>query len=214
MRKGLNCRMSYPDANGAVRLYSVRAGVIAHGVQMVFEESEARTARAFYPHRTAMERFQVTVLLKNWDERRDLVNWLSAYANYAINPSVIQSQFPWMSVSIPSRGFLQVGVPLTGYEWGAHTGQMMFAPVIVFESARSPGSSASPRVSSVINKWSAFASDPAVQYFYPFGTQLAGSQSTVTGSGYTGTPAVYSTNPGPAPPPGGQGVAGSVPGGL
>jgi hypothetical protein len=197
-RKGLNCTLSYPDAGGAVRTYRVRAGVIAHGVQMVFEESEARTARAFYPHRTAMEQFQVTVLLKNWDERGDLVNWLSTYANYAVNPNIIQSQFPWMTVVIPSRGFSQVGVPLTGYEWGAHTGQMMFTPVINFESARSPGSSLSPQVSSVINKWSAFANDPAVQYFYPFGTQLAGSQTAVTStSTYVGSPSVYNQNPGP-----------------
>lgn len=208
MRKGLNCTLSYPDAAGAVRTYRVRAGVLAHGIEMVYEESEARAYRAFYPHRTAMEQFQVTVLLKDRGERGDLVNWLSTYANYAINPNVVQAQFPWMTVSVPSRGFAQVGVPLTGYEWGAHTGQMMFTPVIVFESARSPGSSATPQVSSVINQWSAFADDPAVQYFYPFGTQLSGSQAGISSSGYVGTPAVYNTNPGPAPAPVGPGVHG------
>lgn len=198
--------MSYPDSKGNTQTYQVRAGVLAHGIEMVFTESEARTARAFYPHRTATEQFQVTVLLKDWNERNDLVSWLSSYANYAIDPDIVQAQFPWMTVAVPSRGFRQTGVPLTGYEWGAHTGQMMFSPVIVFESAQSPGSSGQPDVSSVINKWSAFASDPNVQYFYPFGTQLSGTQQPQGVTYYNGSPAAYSSpNPGPskapAPPP-------------
>jgi hypothetical protein len=176
----------------------VRTGTIAHGIQMVFEESEARTARAFYPHRAAMEQFQLTVLLKDWNERNDFVNWMSTYANYAIDPDIVQTTFPWMTVSVPSRGFSQVGIPLTGYEWGAHTGMMMFEPVIVFESAQSPGSSGQPQVSSVINQWSAFSSDPAIQYFYPFGTQLSGSQAPPNVTYYNGSPAAYNTaNPGP-----------------
>lgn len=200
-RSGLNCSMWYNDAHGVTRTYNVRAGTVAHGVEMIYTESAARTARAFYPHRSAMQQFRVTVLLKNWAERRDLVNWLSTYANYAVNPDIIQSQFPWMTVSVPSRGFAQIGVPLTGYEWGDHTASMMWTPVIVFESARSPGTADTPQVSSVINKWKSFASDPAVQYFYPFGTQLSGSKGPVTGS-YNGSPQGFN-NPGPtgSPPP-------------
>jgi hypothetical protein len=197
-RQGLNCTLSYPDASGTVRQYQVRAGAISHGVQMVYTESEARTARAFYPHRSAMEQFSVVVLLKNWNERTDFVNWLSSYANFAIDPNVNTSYFPWMTVSIPSRKFTQLGIPLTGYEWGAHTGMMMFTPQILFESAQSPGSTSYPVVSSVINQWSADASDPAIQYFYPFGTQLAGAQgpvTTTTGVNYNGSPAQFINGP-------------------
>lgn len=210
-RQGLNCTLSYPDASGATRTYRVRAGTISHGIQMVYTESEARVARAFYPHRSAMEQFSVVVLLKNWDERTDFTSWLASYASYAINPNIIQDTFPWMTVTIPSRRFTQIGVPLTGYEWGAHTGMMMFTPQIMFEAAQSPGSNAQAVVSSVINKWSAFASDPAIQYFYPFGTQLSGSQSgvsSVSGSN-PNDPSIFTDptqqvlpTPTGAPPPG------------
>lgn len=191
-RAGLNCTLSYPDAKGLTRTYRIRAGAVGHGLQMIFSESAARTARAFYPHRTAMQQFSIVALLKNWDERTDFVNWLSTYANYAINPDIIQPAFPWMTVTVPSRDFTQYGVPLTGYEWGAHTGMMMFTPQILFEAATSPGASPGlPSVSSVINKWSAFASDVAIQYFYPFGTQLSGSQQPVSSVAYNGSPAVF-----------------------
>lgn len=200
-RQGLNCTLSYPDISGTTRTYQVRAGAISHGIQMVYAESEARSQRAFYPHRTAEEQFSVVILLKNWTERTDFVNWLATYASYAVNPDLIQGIFPWMTVSIPVRSFSKAGVPLTGYEWGAHTGMMMFTPQILFEAASSPGQRAGqPDVSSVINQWSAFASDPAIQYFYPFGTQLNGSQQPVTsvaGINASG-PAIFNQPIGPA----------------
>ena len=197
-RKGLNCTLSYPDAKGTTRTYQIRAGAVGHGIQMIFTESAARTARAFYPHRTAMEQFSVVALLKDWDERTDFVNWLAGYANYAIDPNIAPLVFPWMRVAIPSRDFTQYGVPLTGYEWGAHTGMMMFTPQILFEAAQSPGSQPGlPQLSDIINKWTALASDPAIQYFYPFSTQLSGSQQPWLPSdqaasvSYNGSPVAY-----------------------
>jgi len=199
-RGGLNCTLSYPDRNGNTRSYQVRAGAVGHGIQMIFTESQARTARAFYPHRTAMEQFSITVLLKDWGERADFINWLSGYVNYAVDPDIgtPYQSFPWMQVAIPSRGFVQWGVPLTGYQWGAHTGMMMFTVQILFESVQSPGTGpGSPDYSTVINQWAASAKDPAIQYFYPFGTQLSGSQQpwlpdtdTATVS-YNGSPTAY-----------------------
>jgi hypothetical protein len=203
-RAGLNCTLSYPDATGTTHSYQVRAGGIGHGIQMIFTESQARTARAFYPHRSAMEQFSIVVLLKNWNERTDFVNWLSSYANYAIDPDIgtPYQSFPWMQVVIPSRGFTQWGVPLSGYEWGAHTGMMMFTPQILFESVQSPGSSPGTNdYSTVINQWLANSKDPAIQYFYPFGTQLSGSQqpwlpATPSGTGltsYSGSPSAFNS---------------------
>lgn len=200
-RMGLNCTLSYERA-GAVRQYRVRAGVISHGVQMVSVESEARTQRAYYPHRTAMQQFSLVILLKNWAERHDFVAWLTTYGEYAIDPNVIQNTFPWMTVAVPSRDFLQEGVPLQGYEWGAHVGQMMFTPQVVFEAATSPGQKKRPDVSSVINKWTAFTSDKAIQYFYPFGVQLAGNQQgQYSQIAYPGDPGQFSLGPGPVRTP-------------
>lgn len=170
-RAGLNATFSY--VNGATRTYRVRAGNLGYGAEMVYAEDEARVSRAFYPHKSANQQFSVQVLLKNWSERADFMNWLSSYAQWAIDPSVARTSYPFMTVTVPSRNYVQTGMPLTGYEWGAHTGMMMFSPVIVFEAGMSPGQQGAPTVSSVINQWSAFQSDPAIKYFYPFGTQLS-----------------------------------------
>ncbi len=212
-RLGLNCTLSYQQGS-AVRQYRVRAGDISHGVQMIASESVARTQRAYYPHRTAESQFAVVILLKNWDERSDFTSWMATYGEYAVDPDIAQSIFPWMTVTIPSRDFSKQGVPLAGYQWGAHTGQMMFTPQVVFEAASSPGQHAGlPDVSSVINKWSAFGQDQAIQYFYPIGTQLAGDQKgTYQGINYPGDPGQFNPPPPPPPPvlPPGQGPSPTV----
>lgn len=175
-RQGLNGTLTYADGAKSYT-YQVRVGDIGYGTDMIFAEDQGRTQRSFYPHRTANQRFAVQVLLKDWDERQDLMTWMTSYAQYALDPTAVRTTFPFMQVTCPVRNFSQQGMPLTGYEWGAHAAMMAFAPVFVFEAAQSPGqTSASVVVSSVTGTASAYASDPAVQYFYPFSTQLDASQ--------------------------------------
>lgn len=193
MRRGLNCTLSYVKGK-ATRTYSVRAGDLSHGVQMVAAEDTGRVIRSYYPHKTASQQFSVQVLLKDWDERNDFMGWLAGYAQWAIDPTVARTVFPFINVRVPGRGFYQTGLPLTGYEWGAHTGMMMFSPTIVFETGLSPGQRGTGiTVSQVVNRWAAFASDPAIRYFYPFGTQLSSDQVP---ENYTNV-----LPPAPQPPP-------------
>jgi hypothetical protein len=207
-RHGLNCTLSYADGSGTRHIYKIRAGNLAYGVQMISAESAARTQRAYYPHKTAMQQFTVQALLKNWAERTDFTNWLSSYAAFALDPDSPQEYFPFMTVSVPLRNFVQYGVPLQGFQWGAHTGMMMFTPDIIFEAAISPGQSPTnpPPVSTVINQWSAFQADKAIQYFYPFGIQLSGNQQgSYAQVQYPGDPSQFNA-PGPGlglttPPP-------------
>lgn len=201
MRQGLNCTLSYTDQANVLHSYQVRVGNISHGVQMISAESAARTQRAYYPHKSALQQFTIRVLLKNWDERTDFVGWLSTYAQTALNPDTALQWFPWMDVSIPVRNFNQVGVPLQGYQWGAHTGMMYFPVDVLFEAATSPGQNGVPAVSSVLNQWSAFATDASIQYFYPFGTQLSGNQQgTYANIVYPGDPTQFTKQPSPVAP--------------
>jgi hypothetical protein len=175
-RQGLNCTLSYSRGKTS-NSYKVRARTLTHGTQQIAEESHARTHRAFYPHRSAPQQFAITVMLKGWSERRDFMNWLGSYGEYVVDPDLRTGDFPAMTVSLPSRQFLSQGVPLQGYEWGDHVGSMIFEHVIVFESAVDPGQTKQPDTSTVDNKWAAFAADNAIQYFYPFGTQLSGQDA-------------------------------------
>ena len=177
-RNGLNCTMSFTGSGaGEQHSYRVRAGNLGYGVQMIATESTARVFRAYYPHRPANQQFSVQVLLKDWTERTHFVTWLHNYANWAIDQNAVRLADPFMTVSVPRRNFFERGMPIMGYEWGAHTGMMMFTPTIVFEPAFSPGQG-SPSIipSGIANEAQAFRSDPAIRYFYPFGTQLSGDQ--------------------------------------
>jgi hypothetical protein len=175
-RQGLNGILTYTNGTTAF-IYQVRIGDIGYGVDMIFAEDQGRTQRSFYPHRTANQQFSVQVLLKSWDERNDLMTWMTSYAQYALDPTAVRTVFPFMQVTCQVRNFNQQGMPLTGYEWGAHAGMMAFSPVFAFEAAQSPGQASSTVLtSSVTNTKNAYASDPAVQYFYPFSTQLDASQ--------------------------------------
>jgi len=175
-RAGLNGRLAYTDGK-TTYTYQVRVGDVGYGVRMIAVEDQGRTTRSYYPHKTANSKFSIQVLLKDWDERSDFMSWLANYAQWALDPNTARTVFPFLSVSVPVRKFAQRGIPLSGFEWGAHVGMMAFTPTITFEAGLSPGQpNASITVSSVVNQWSAFGSDPAIKYFYPFGTQLAASQ--------------------------------------
>jgi hypothetical protein len=175
-RQGLNGTLTYTDGTSAYT-YQVRVGEVGYGVDMIYAQDQARTQRSFYPHRTANQQFSVQVLLKDWDERQDLMTWMASYAQYALDPTAVRTVFPFMQVTCPVRNFNQQGMPLKGYEWGAHAGMMAFSPVFTFEAAQSPGqNSTAVTVSSVTGTSTAYGSDPAIQYFYPFSAQLSASQ--------------------------------------
>lgn len=175
-RKGLNCTLSYVRGN-AKNTYDVRVKTLTHGTMQIAEESHARTHRAFYPHHAAPQQFAILIQLIGYTERRDFMNWMGSYGEYALDPDLSADTFPAMTVSLPSRSFLTQGVPLTGYEWGDHVGSMVFEHQLIFEAAVDPGQTGNPPTSTVDNKWQAFANDEAIQYFYPFGTQLSGNES-------------------------------------
>lgn len=209
-RQGLNATLSYIRGT-AKHTYQVRVKSVTFGTMMVADESHARTHRAYYPHRTAPERFQIVVMLKGWGERRDFVNWMSYYGEYVLDPDLRQGDFPSMTVSVPSRDFSNQGVPLEGgYIWGERVGNMYFELPIVFETAIDVGQKTKPKTSYVDNKWLAFSKDKAIEFFYPIGTQLAGDQEPVGGYDkivYPGDPGQYGR---PAPEPSVPGLPNAV----
>jgi hypothetical protein len=171
-RKGLNCSLTYSDGK-VLHSYRVRCDQVTHGSVMVYEESQARTRRAFFPHRRAEDKFTINAMLIGQAERRSFVSWLNAYASFVLSTDLAVGQFPPMIVNIPSRNFLKTGVPLTGIEWGTHVGAMVFNHAVIFESVPAQMSiNSASRPVAITN-----AIDPATEYFYPFQNQLSGNQA-------------------------------------
>ena len=170
-RHGLNCTLSYSDGK-VLHSYRVRVDQAAHGVVMVAEESQARTVRAFYPHRVAEDQFSINVMLKGTAERISFVRWLHGYTSFVLSTDLPVGRFPPMLVNLPSRDFLHSGVPLTGVEYGDHVGSMVWNHMVAFEAV--PLAMKIKDVSSFVPA----TQDPkATPYFYPLGQQLIAEQA-------------------------------------
>lgn len=192
-RQGLNCTLSY--MRGKTRsAYRVRANLLTHGMTVLFDESQARVRKAFYPHRLTSAQFMVGIELVGDGEHTSFTNWMASYADFILDPDLRFGEFPSMAVSIPSRGFLRKGVPLTGYGWEDAVGKMVWSPALVFETAGEPGEKSSVALSRVTG---IAMYDRDVKYFYPTGTQLGGSDTPPDGT-YTTTATIEDILP-PAP---------------
>lgn len=171
-RHGLNCVLGYSDGK-AIRTYGVRCDQVSHGAVMVYEESQARTRRAFFPHRRADDKFSINIMLIGQKERKSFVNWLYGYAQFILDTDLAVGQFPPMTVNIPSRNFFKPGIPMTGIEWGDHVGSMVWNHAVIFESI--PAQVAVSKSS----QWRDVNGgiDPANSFFYPFQDQLSGDKA-------------------------------------
>lgn len=175
-RQGLNGNLSY-TVGGTKYAFSVRVGEIAHGSQMVAEEAQSRTRRAYYPHRLSAQPFSLTILVRGHSERTLLANFLADYTTRALDAN-LTGAFPSMLVTVWVRNFLRWGVPMSGIEWGNRTGAIVWKPVVVFETTMDSllGDTAATRSSEFVLPEEASRRAPELKYFYPRGIQLSGNQ--------------------------------------
>lgn len=182
-RQGVNSTLSYVMGSTTYS-FGARVAQVNHGSQMVSDEAQSRTRRAYYPHRVSASPFTLTVLISGYNERMAFSNFLYDYATRVLDPN-LSVNFPSMYVSVPSRNFTRRGVPKTGIEWGDHVGSMMWTPQVQFETHIDPsiGDTATVASSQFVLDASATSRSPELKYFYPAGIQLAGDQ--VPADGFT-----------------------------
>lgn len=185
-RKGLNAKLTYPDAKGRAQSYSVRCSGVRHGIRPVFTESAARIRRVVYPHLSSLDKFSIDVELISQTEYISLSKWLTTYINLALKVDRT-SDFPLMMVSIPSRNFSRVGAPISGFEWGDRAARMSWGITIAFETSEdlrdNTGSQVGIHSPDQLSQFVQNSADNTVtQYFYPAGPQLSGSDTPDTGT--------------------------------
>lgn len=178
-RAGLNCTLSY-RRSGVRRAYQVRANLLTHGMQVIYEESQSRTRRAFYPHRLSSAQFTLGIQVVGEAEYTSLSGWLASYAEYVLSPNLRFGEFPAMAVSLPSRNFIKKGVPLSGYEWGDEVGKMMWTLGVTFETSEEPADAGRLIQPSYATGAALYARD--TRFFYPTGTQLSGQAAPADGT--------------------------------
>lgn len=161
-----NCTLVWSDGSTS-HGFRTRARGVAHGFDIVAEESHARQYRAFYPKQVAEQPFTLTLELMGYNEFKRVMDFLRAYIR-----SFMTVASRSMYVSVPVRGFFRLGIPIGGVVDEDHVGSNVFLPTVVFESILDP---ADPRiVSGVVNQnlFSQFdianaGADRATRFFYP-----------------------------------------------
>jgi hypothetical protein len=205
-RQGLNATLTY-TRRGVRQGFKLRCNGITYGFSLIAEESQARTRRAYYPHRLAPDRFAIRLQLKGYAEHKTLSGWLADYMSYILDPSIANAADTMMTVSVPSRNFTRKGVPVSGITYGDKVGKTLWEETVVFESLSDP---ADPDgyTPSKYDGTVATGIDRDVQYFYPLSTQLSGDDTPPAGAytqvqGVDDTTPITPSAPSAEPPPGG-----------
>lgn len=162
----VNCFFSWGRGNAA-QVLRTRCRALAHGFDVIAQESHARQTRAFYPHQVAESNFAVTLELRGYSEFRLVMDYMRRYIE-----SFMVAANNAMYVSIPVRGFVRLGVPVGGVADGDHVGSNVFLPTLVFESLYDPADPELVSKTSNTSQYSQFdrstaEGDPAAKFFYP-----------------------------------------------
>jgi hypothetical protein len=123
-----------------------------------------------YPHQRAEGPFSVTLDLKHYTEFKLFMDFMRGFMSALMSSQ--NRPMPLMSVSVPTRNFWRLGVPVSGVSDGDHIGSNLFQPAIVFESVVDP---LDPTVATGYNNVGSFSqfdpngsgADSAGQFFYP-----------------------------------------------
>jgi hypothetical protein len=162
----VNCFFSW-GKSGASKVFQTRCRGIAHGFDVIAEESHARQTRAFYPRQVADQGFVVTLELRGYQELQEVMRYLREYVQSFMN--VTKNA---MYVVIPARSFTRLGVPVGGIVDGDHVGSNVFLSSIRFESVYDPADPELVSKSHNTSQYSRFdastsGADPAAKFFYP-----------------------------------------------
>jgi hypothetical protein len=179
-RQGLNCTLTY-SRSGTTYGFRLRCTALTYGFTMVAEESQARTRRAYYPHRLAPDPFAIRVQLKGYQEKRVMNDWLASYAAWMLDPSLASNAVVDMTVSVPSRSFSRRGVLVRGVEYGDHVASMLYEKALVFVTIQDPADPDAFTPSKYVFDVNKDVSND-VQYFYPSSTQLSGDDAPPAGA--------------------------------
>jgi len=161
-----NAALTY--SNRGVNLAKARVPKMSFTYAQNSEESHARQHRAYYPHRRSQGNFSLTFACNGWREFNQLVAWFRDYANIVLNLDAAAVPPP-MTVAVPSRNFLRLGIPSTGLQYGDHIGSLVFNPTIDFLSVSDPGDSSTAilKINQVSGQSDESGKTAKPSYFYP-----------------------------------------------
>lgn len=152
--------------------YEVTVTTISHGISIAAgAPDQARNHRAYYFSRRTSGSFTLGLVFTSQKAYGDFGAWLQAYGSKVSAPGV---KVGAMRVSIPSREFERVAVPVSGTTYGEQVGQVSYPMSLRFDGGRDSEDFSSPAISQFV---APIFNQEESAFFYPGGTQLSGAGS-------------------------------------
>jgi hypothetical protein len=180
--EGLNCRLTV----GGYGVFLCRTLRLTFSLNILSNEGEAATRRAFYPWVTSGSSFDMAVIHKTWEEREVFNAWVKGYMDrVAANQRISGS----MKIEVPARRFHRVGVCqgslAFGDKWDAPNATRL--TTLSFVGASEPISVAQGDTAGTSYYKAPKVEAALGQHFYPSGRQVSGAES-LEGTLFDATP--------------------------
>jgi hypothetical protein len=105
---------------------------VAYGVAASVQEAESAHQRTAYFHNVYADNFVVSMQFDSWENYNAAANWFS---DFMLAASTADGAISPMTVVVPSRGFVGVGIPETGVSFGDHVPAITYPMTVSFVSA-------------------------------------------------------------------------------
>ncbi len=172
--------MAQSEFNGTINgrtagSYRVRVMGIDYGLDIISSaDSEARSRRAFYSITTSGSSFGLILGFISWAERERFNKWMSGFMT---SVSEQRAKYGTVTVRVPKRNFVRVGVPEGDLEYGEGLTDMLYLVRLSFVGATNPVTSNLDSNGKGISYFKGPGSSQESSYFYPAGQQIKGAES-------------------------------------
>jgi len=103
---------------------------VAYGVSSSYVEAEAAHDRSVYFHNVYTDNFIISLQFNSWAAYHAGADWFSFYMAKAADPD--NMNISPMTVMVPSRNFVGVGIPETGVSFGDHVPAITYPMSVSF----------------------------------------------------------------------------------
>lgn len=139
-----------------------------YGVKIISSEGQSRNSKALYTRAKTSGSFSITICFNSYENFNRTMTWMKTYGSKLSTPDTTAGP---MRCLVPVRGFDKTGIPVDGVTFGDRVGNIRWPVTLNFIGVSDPATAYSQ-----FQLQEAQANSANAPYFYPGGSQLAGSQ--------------------------------------
>lgn len=106
---------------------------VAYGVSSSYVLAESANDRTVYFHNVYTDNFVISMQFDSWDNYQAAANWFRLFMAYSADPNTVN--ISPMTVMVPSKNFIGMGIPETGVSFGDYVPAITYPMTISFIGA-------------------------------------------------------------------------------